>query len=92
MYRYWAHVALGRLQRLLAVQEWEKVSLYSDAPDSFETSLAAFDMFILHERRLGDMNDVRPNVLLSGIAPADMSRSAINSIPILNPSEQIIQK
>ena len=57
--RYWTHVTLGRLHRLLAIQEWQKLKFSDDAPESFEISLAAFDMFILNGRQVGDFNDVR---------------------------------
>ncbi|RMD42100.1 hypothetical protein DV735_g3030, partial [Chaetothyriales sp. CBS 134920] len=57
--RYWSHIALGCLNRQIAVEEWYRLdSLFAEAPNSTELSLAALDMFILGERRQGDINDI----------------------------------
>ncbi|RMZ77761.1 hypothetical protein DV737_g4205, partial [Chaetothyriales sp. CBS 132003] len=58
-HRYWSHVALGCLNRKIAVEQWQRLdSLDEEAPNGTELSFAALDMFILGERRQGDINDI----------------------------------
>ena len=53
--RYYADAALGCLHRVMAIKEWSKFQ----GPESvsLEKALAAFDMFVLHDRT-GDVEEV----------------------------------
>ena len=46
---------LGYLHRTIAIKEWAKLKDRQDV--SLERALAAYDMFVLHDRE-GDFNDV----------------------------------
>ncbi|KAJ6783996.1 hypothetical protein PWT90_06907 [Aphanocladium album] len=60
--RHFAGAALGSIHRSIAVQQWFQVT-NSNPTDPFykkpslEKSLAAFDLFVLHDQR-GDLNEV----------------------------------
>ncbi|RMZ91811.1 hypothetical protein DV736_g945, partial [Chaetothyriales sp. CBS 134916] len=57
--RYWSYVTLGCLNRQVAIKQWQQLdSLDEEAPNGTELSFAALDMFILGERRQGDINDI----------------------------------
>ncbi len=53
--RFYSDVVLGSLHRKMAVHEWVKIRDSETVP--LERALAAFDMFVLHERK-GDLFDV----------------------------------
>lgn len=53
--RYYSNAVLGHLHRKMAVEEWMK--LKDGSPVPLERALAAFDMFVLHNRE-GDFDDV----------------------------------
>lgn len=62
IYRHYAGAILGSIHRAIAVQQWFQVS-NSNSTDPFniqpslEKSLAAFDLFVLHDQP-GDLNEV----------------------------------
>ena len=53
--RFYSDTVLGGLHRSMAIREWAKLSDGDVVP--LERALAAFDMFVLHERD-GDFDDV----------------------------------
>ena len=53
--RFYSDAVLGHLHRSIAIQEW--VRLGDGDSVSLERALAAFDMFVLHERK-GDFTEV----------------------------------
>ncbi|KAL8837373.1 MAG: hypothetical protein Q9170_002544 [Blastenia crenularia] len=61
--RYYSDTVLGGLHRTIAIQEWMK--LEEGQPVSLERALAAFDQFVLHDRK-GDLEEV--SALLDGVA------------------------
>jgi F-box protein 21 len=63
--RYWSHAALGCLHRLSAVQTLMACQSLADTSVSLESSLSAFDLFILGERIEGDPDDVSPRACVA---------------------------
>lgn len=55
MIRYYSDAVLGYLHRTMAIEEW--VKLKDGHPIPLERALAAFDMFVLHDRE-GDIDEV----------------------------------
>ena len=55
MIRYYSDAVLGYLHRKMAIEEW--VKLKDGHPIPLERALAAFDMFVLHDRE-GDIDEV----------------------------------
>ena len=53
--RFYSDAILGGLHRSMAIKEWAKLSNGDTVP--LERALAAFDMFVVHERD-GDIHDV----------------------------------
>ena len=56
--RYWSHAALGHLHRYMACEEWAYLKHRPETPNATERSFAALDMFVLGERREGDIDDI----------------------------------
>ena len=58
--RYFSQAILDSIHRDIAVQEWTNARESHSNPDEFqlERSLAAFDMFVLHDHE-GDIEEVR---------------------------------
>ncbi len=50
-------MVLATMHRRIAVQEWSKLRESYASFDNLDGSLAAFDMFVLHDDK-GDMDDV----------------------------------
>ncbi|RMZ84323.1 hypothetical protein DV738_g693, partial [Chaetothyriales sp. CBS 135597] len=85
--RYWSHIALGCLNRQIAVEEWHRLdSLLEEEPNSTERSFAALDMFILGERRSGDINDIFARLDFY----ADSVRAECPDIDMATPREKAI--
>ena len=69
---FYSDAVLGNLHRRTAVQEWAKLRNGEQVP--LERALAAFDMFVLHERK-GDFNEVCIDFwMLSSSRVADENR------------------
>ncbi|KAF6219304.1 hypothetical protein HO133_005129 [Letharia lupina] len=71
--RFYSDAVLGGLHRSMAVREWAKLNDGDVVP--LERALAAFDMFVLHERD-GDFHDVATR--LDGIAQQYCSENPEN--------------
>ena len=61
--RYWSHAVLGCLHRLIAVEEWLAIKQacmphVQESSLPYERPLAALDLFVLEDRRDGDLDDV----------------------------------
>ena len=40
------------------MRDWQRLKFRGDNFDFFETKIGAFDLFILNERHIGDLDDV----------------------------------
>lgn len=55
--RYWAHIALGCLNRALTLDSWNRLRYPSDIENPTEYGLAGLDMFVLDSSLDGDIDD-----------------------------------
>ena len=80
--RFYSDALLGNLHRRLGIREW--IRLESGESVSLERALAAFDMFILHDRK-GDFDEVCFKILVKSVmmfANSRRSRSFLTKLPI----------
>lgn len=71
--RYWSQMALGCLNRSVALEQWTRVRYRSDASNPTETALACLDMFVLGPNGEGDINDTfrRLNQMVDAVRAAN---------------------